>query len=80
MLDVGVPGQLEYPQGSAGDLFFRRAKAETMDSGPFGSCANCGKQFEPNVTYPVETREAADGTLQLYSFCDDDCQRAWQAG
>lgn len=52
--------------------------ADQIDRHPFGACANCGSPFEPEVSYPVETLEGADGDLELYSFCDDDCRSAWE--
>lgn len=45
---------------------------------PFGTCANCGDAFEPEVSYPVVTRDGGDGELELYSFCDEECMRAWE--
>lgn len=46
---------------------------------PFDACAHCGTRFELGVTYPVERREEPDGEFQLYSFCNDECQDAWNA-
>lgn len=49
----------------------------TSDEHPFGVCAHCGAAFEPDVSYPVVTRGGGDRELELYSFCDEGCQRAW---
>lgn len=45
----------------------------------FENCDHCGTQFEEAVRYPVTAHEDADGTIELYSFCDDTCQAAWEA-
>lgn len=42
------------------------------------ACDHCGRRFEPDVRYPATTRESTDGTVELYSFCDDACQAAWR--
>lgn len=44
---------------------------------PFTRCGNCGKTLALGVSHPVTTRYDDDGELQLYSFCDGDCQREW---
>lgn len=49
------------------------------DDHPFGACANCGDGFEPDVSYPVETRRGGDDGFELYSFCDETCKRSWDA-
>lgn len=48
------------------------------DLSPFGACANCGDPFEPDVSYPVVTGDGPDGEMELYSFCDEACQAAWE--
>lgn len=45
----------------------------------FDACSRCGAAFEPDVRYPTVTREASDGRLELYSFCDAECLAAWEA-
>lgn len=45
---------------------------------PLNRCANCGQSFEYDVEYPVTTR-VEDGEIQVYSFCDEDCQAEWEA-
>lgn len=51
---------------------------ESTDGTMFDGCAHCGREFEPDVRYPATVREADDGTLQVLSFCDEDCQAAWR--
>lgn len=46
---------------------------------PFAACANCGDAFEREVSYPVVTRANGNQTVELYSFCDAACRRAWEA-
>lgn len=48
-----------------------------VPTGPFDACAHCGRRFERDVTYPVETRRTPGGHLELYSFCGPACQDAW---
>lgn len=50
------------------------------DEHPFSQCAHCGAGFEPEVNYPVVTRGGGAEQLELYSFCDDECMRAWADG
>lgn len=59
-------------------VFWSYAKAMT-DQGvnPFSRCASCGKTLALGVSYPVTTIFDDDGELELYSFCDGDCQREW---
>lgn len=45
----------------------------------FVVCDQCGMPFERDVSYPVTTREDADGSLRVFSFCDEACQDAWSA-
>ncbi len=45
----------------------------------FECCSHCGRRFEQDVRYPVTVEEDDDGTLSIHSFCDDDCQDAWNA-
>lgn len=47
---------------------------------PFDGCAHCGARFEPGVRYPATTRRGDDGTVSIYSFCDDECRAAWSRG
>lgn len=44
---------------------------------PFEACAHCGNRFELGVDYPVTSRRES-GDLVFYSFCDEECQRAWE--
>lgn len=44
----------------------------------FETCANCGTPFQSDVTYPAVTRRD-DGDVNVYSFCDQECQAAWTA-
>ena len=50
-----------------------------MTKPPFEECDNCGAEFELDERYPVSVREAPEGGVKLYSFCDRSCQRAWAA-
>lgn len=55
------------------------ATQDTATEDPFERCAHCGAVFEPGVRYPVTTRRDGDG-LEVYSFCDCECQAAWDDG
>lgn len=44
----------------------------------FIACDYCDAPFEVDTRYPVTVREDADGNVQLYSFCDEECQKAWE--
>lgn len=44
----------------------------------FGRCAHCGEPLELGEKYPVTTTRE-DGEFELYSFCSEDCQAAWEA-
>lgn len=45
----------------------------------FESCSYCHGWFKRGVRYPVTVREGDDGDLQIHSFCDSNCQDAWEA-
>lgn len=45
---------------------------------PFGVCASCGSTLFHGREYPVSTKLDDDGNLELYSFCDDECQSTWK--
>ncbi len=47
------------------------------DDRPFSECAHCGAAFDLGTSYPVVVEEAADGGVDLHSFCDESCKRAW---
>lgn len=51
--------------------------AGSTDGTMFERCAHCGRRFERDVRYPATVEEGDDGTLQVLSFCDEDCQAAW---
>lgn len=55
------------------------AEDQHRNGDPFEACANCGTSFEIGIHYPALTRQEPDGSLGLYSFCDRDCQAAWEA-
>lgn len=44
----------------------------------FVACDHCRSSFDIDVRYPVSAHEGPDGDLELYSFCDEDCQQAWE--
>lgn len=44
----------------------------------FESCAYCDAWLERDVQHPVTVQEDDDGALGIYSFCDHDCQEAWE--
>ena len=44
----------------------------------FDACDHCGEPFETNTTYPVLTPEDDADTMQVYSFCDDQCLSSWR--
>lgn len=54
--------------------------SEAAASDPFEHCAYCGDRFDRDVWYPVVTRRDEAGELQVYSFCDESCQAAWDDG
>lgn len=43
----------------------------------FRTCAYCGDPLAAGVKYPVHTEMDEDGTLHLYSFCDEECKADW---
>lgn len=43
----------------------------------FDACDHCGEPFERDTTYPVLTTADDEGSMELYSFCDDECLSAW---
>lgn len=45
----------------------------------FETCDYCGGSFEYDVSYPVVTCRDESGDVELYSFCDEECQQAWEA-
>lgn len=53
--------------------------SEDADRSPFEACAHCGTPFKPDKRYPALTRVGPDESLELYSFCDEECKAAWQA-
>lgn len=46
---------------------------------PFESCSYCNGWFKRGVRYPVTVREGDGRELQIHSFCDSNCQDAWEA-
>lgn len=42
------------------------------------SCAHCGAILNGDDWYPVVTITATHNGPNLYSFCDEDCQAAWE--
>lgn len=40
-------------------------------------CESCGTVIDTSDWYPVTNERGADGSLQLYHFCSEDCQDAW---
>lgn len=57
----------------------REMGSTTPDQRRFVACDQCGTPFEHDVSYSVDTRVDSEGTLRLYSFCDEACQEAWDA-
>ena len=46
----------------------------------FDTCDFCDEPFEQDTTYPVLTTADDEGSMELYSFCDDECLSAWHDG
>lgn len=40
-------------------------------------CDHCGATIETSDWFPVTNERDADGSVQLYHFCSEDCQDAW---
>lgn len=41
-------------------------------------CAHCGDRLTLDEWPPIVVEaEDADGDISLYSFCDEECKRAW---
>lgn len=40
-------------------------------------CEYCGAVIDTSEWYPVSQVEDSDGTLNFYSFCDEECQDSW---
>ncbi|MFB6166294.1 MAG: hypothetical protein ABEJ31_14130 [Haloarculaceae archaeon] len=55
------------------------ASSHDEGAGPFDACAHCGAPFQPEVRYPATLASGADDEVQLLSFCDATCRRAWEA-
>lgn len=43
-------------------------------------CRHCGDAVKIDEWYPVASRTAPDGSVEIYPFCGDDCREAWTAG
>lgn len=55
--------------------------AETADGGSGAeakTCERCGDAIETGEWYPIAAERNADGSLELYPFCSEDCQVAWR--
>lgn len=40
-------------------------------------CEYCGAMIDTSDWYPVTKERDSDESLQIYSFCSEDCQEAW---
>lgn len=60
----------------------RRSSApETADGGSGAegkTCERCGNAIETSEWYPIAAERNAEGSLELYPFCSEDCQMAWR--
>lgn len=50
---------------------------DVSDQRLFDACAYCGTPFEVGVRYPVSVCEDEDGSIEIFSFCDETCQQSW---
>ncbi|MFC7081998.1 DUF7576 family protein [Halorussus caseinilyticus] len=41
-------------------------------------CDHCGTPFETNVRYPTATEDGECDSLEIHTFCDEECKSAWQ--
>ena len=42
-------------------------------------CDYCGRSFGAGVRYPTVTGENGNGTIHIYTFCDETCKSRWIA-
>lgn len=40
-------------------------------------CRHCGSAVKTDEWYPVASRTAPDGSVEIHPFCGDGCQEAW---
>lgn len=40
-------------------------------------CEYCGTAIDTRDWYPVTKARDSDGSLQLFSFCSEECHRDW---
>lgn len=45
---------------------------------PPSTCANCGGPIDTSRWHPIVTHVTDDGSIDLYSFCDDSCEHDWR--
>jgi hypothetical protein len=41
-------------------------------------CDYCGTQLGEEVRYPTATVDGENGSLQIFTFCDEECKANWQ--
>lgn len=56
----------------------QQVAAASNDEPLFGACEHCGDPLERGVRYPVSVRDAGDDPVELFSFCGEACQAAWE--
>lgn len=40
-------------------------------------CDYCGAHLEAGIRYPTLTVDGEDESLSIFTFCDEECKRAW---
>lgn len=54
------------------------ATANAPTGAPDDVCERCGATIATNDWYPIAKERTADGSLELYPFCSDDCKARWE--
>lgn len=66
---------MQRPDGGTND-----GRATTGSSAGGGkTCRRCGGAVKTDEWYPVASRTAPDGSVEIHPFCGDDCREAWIA-
>lgn len=43
-------------------------------------CSHCGTPIDTTEWYPIVTETTGTDSVILHSFCDEECQNAWDDG
>lgn len=54
------------------------ASSGDADAGVEKTCERCGTAIETSDWYPIAAEREADGSLDLYPFCSENCRDAWR--